>query len=271
MRTAWKGTFQLNALIGVPIRMGTALDARGSLFHQAHRPCGGGPIRQERRCEKCGAKDVPYDQIGKGIDMPDGSRMLFGDDEIDALKAWENKTLTLIHFCPAAQVDVRLYDQTYYVEPVDAGGPAHALLLAAIPDGLVAVCTMGFKDKAVPAVMRVAGGHFEVVTLRHPEELRPADVKLPPVPAPRAKEVQMAERLIKSMTRDFDPAEHANTYKQQLVELVAARSEGVLPGVPAAAKSTAGQYGDMMALLQASIAETKAKPRARRAPAAQAS
>jgi DNA end-binding protein Ku len=269
MRTAWKGTFQLNALIGVPIRMGTALDARGSLFHQAHRPCSGGIIKQERRCEKCHAKDVPYDQIGKGIDMADGTRMLFDDDEIDALKAWENKTLTLIHFCPATQVDVRLYDQTYYVEPVDAGGAAHALLLAAIPDGLVAVCTMGFKDKAVPAVMRVTGGHFEVVTLRHPEELRPADVKLPPVTL-RPKEVQMAARLVKSMTRDFNPAEHANTYRQQLVDLVAARSEGVLPVVPAAAKSTAGQYGDMMSLLEASIAETKTKPRARRAPAAQA-
>jgi DNA end-binding protein Ku len=271
MRTAYKGTFHFG-LLAIPIRMGTAMDTRASLFHHTHKQCST-RIKQKRWCPTCGVEVSDFSDVGKGVELADETMALISDEELDALRVWDNKTIKLIHFTPAAQVDVRLYDQTYYMEPVDGGGPAHALLLAAMgaSEGLGAVCTVGYRDRAALALMVIRDGHFELTTLRWPSELRRADVTLPPVQPARAQEVKMATTLVRSLTRPFDPAEHTDKYRDALVGLVAAKAAGQPAGTPVPAQSTAGQYDDMMSLLQASIAETRAakpKSRARRAPAA---
>src|SRR5580704_16895411 len=115
MRTAWKGTFQFG-LLAIPVRLGTAADSRASMFHQMHAGCGG-RIQQHRYCGVCG-KEVAWADVAKGVEMADGSMTAVTDDELDELRAWENKTITLLHFAPAGQVDVLLYYAAYYVEPV---------------------------------------------------------------------------------------------------------------------------------------------------------
>lgn len=271
MRTAFKGTFQFG-LLAIPIRMGTAMDTRASLFHHTHKACGT-RIKQKRWCETCACEVPDFADIGKGVELADGMMALITDEELDELRVWDNKTVKLVHFTPVTGIDTRLYDQTYYVEPVDGGGPAHALLLAAMQqvEGLAAVCTVGYRDRVALAVMVIRDGHFELTTLRWPAELRPADVKLPPVPTPRSQEVKMATQLVKSMTRDFNPADHVDSYRQALVELVGAKEAGT-PAAAVRPQDPAQPYADMMVLLQQSIAEQKqvaaAKPaRTRRAKA----
>jgi DNA end-binding protein Ku len=254
MRTAWKGTLQFG-LLAIPLRLGLAADDTKSLFHQMHSGCGG-RVKQSRYCEDCGKKDIAYADVAKGIEVGDGRMVEVTDAELEELRAWEPKTITLLHFAPAAQVDPLLLDASYYVEPVDGGGPAHALLISAIPDGLGAVCTIAYPQRLTLALLTVRGGMFVLTTLRWPEQLRPADVKLPPATTARPQEVKMAAQLVKSMTRPFDPAEHVDTHRQSLVDLVGAKETGA--PVPVKARGQESKYTDMMDLLQASIAAQKA-------------
>lgn len=262
MNTAWKGTFTFG-LVTIPIRMGVTAGTRDSMFHQMHAGCGG-RIKQKRWCETCGADGVDWSQVAKGVELPDGTMAEVTAEELDQLRAWEPKTLTLLHFTPAAQVDPLLYDASYYAEPSDGGGPAYALLLSAMDDGLAAVCHMAFKDRVALAILRPRDGMFVVTTLRWPGELRTADVKVPPLGSVRPQETQMAARLIKTLTRDFNPGEHVDTFRNALVELVAAKegTTGDTPAVPR--KDPAKQYGDMMSLLKASIDAEKQKTTPRR-------
>jgi DNA end-binding protein Ku len=270
MRTAFKGTVTFG-LLSIPIRMGTAMDTRASLFHHTHKKCAT-RIKQKRWCDTCACEIPEFSEVGKGVELADETMALVTDEDLDVLRGWDNKTVKLIHFTPAGQVDVRLYDQTYYVEPVDGGAPAYTLLLAAMPEGMAAVCTIGYRDRAALALLLPAGGHFELVTLRWPAELRTCDVTIPPVQPARPQEIKMASQLIRSMTRDFDPAEHTDTYTEALVRLVSRKQAGT-PAAAARPVNPATPYTNMMELLQASIAEQKTatKAPARRRATAKAS
>jgi len=272
MRSAWTGTIQCGPL-NMPVKLGvTVPSARPSMFHRTHTVCGT-RIKQKTHCPTCGIDLPDTTEIGKGVELDDKTMVLFTDEELESLRVWDAQVLKLEHFCPAAQINPKLRDQVYYVEPDKGGGPAHRLLLDAMTgmDGVCAVGTIGYKDRTAPAVIQVVDGIFEVTVLRWPEELRSADVTLPPTQTPRPQEIKMMGQFIKTLTRDWDPAEHVDGRAQAVLEMVAAKSAGAMP-VPLRAKDTAAQYTDMMSALQGAIAEkTKTKPRARRAPAAQAS
>jgi DNA end-binding protein Ku len=270
MRTAMKVTIQCR-LLAIPGRVGTAMDARKSLFHHTHRACST-RIETRRWCPGCEAEvpdfSDPDNGVGKGIELADKSMVLVTDDELDELRLWDNKTVKLLQFTQESEVDDRLYDQTYYFEPDTGGAPAHALLMAAMQTtpGLVAICQVGYRERLALGMMRVRDGIFEIITLRWPAELRTQDVKLPRIQPPRPNEVKMAVQLVKSMTKPFDPAEHVDEYSARLVEFVTAKADGGAPAGRPAKADPAQPYADMMGLLQASIDAQKqiAKPAPRR-------
>ena len=230
MRTAHKSVLQFG-LMSIPLRLGNALGKPGSMFHQVHSGCGG-RIRQHRKCEDCQAP-VDWGDVGKGIELAGGTMAEVTDEEIAQLRAWEPKTIQLEHFCQATEVDPMLRDEAYYVEPDPAGMPAAALLAAAMgaTEGLAAVCTVAFTGKVVPGLLEVRETYFSLTLLRWPEELRPATVVPLPAAGIRKQERDMAARLVKTMTRPFDPGEHVDSYREALAALVAEKAGGVNPGI----------------------------------------
>jgi DNA end-binding protein Ku len=274
MRSAWTGTIQCGPL-NLPVKLGvTVPTARASMFHRTHTVCAT-RIKQKTWCPTCKIELTDTSKVGKGVELDDKSMVLFTDDELESLRVWDAQVLKLEHFCPVSQINPKLRDQTYFVEPDKGGGPAHRLLLDAMAgmEGVCAVGTIGYKDRTAPAVIEVVDGIFEVTVLRFPEELRSADVTLPPTQTPRPQEIKMMAQFIKTLTRDWDPAEHVDGRSQSVLEMVAAKSAGSMPA-PLRPKDTAAQYTDMMSMLEQSIAEQKkttTKPRARKAPTAKAS
>jgi DNA end-binding protein Ku len=265
MRTAMRVVIKCK-LLTIPGRVGLAMDIRKSLFHHVHRACSS-RIETRRWCPQCDAEvpdfSDPDKGVGKGIELADKSMLLITDDELNELRLWDDKTVELQQFVQESEVDGRLLDQCYFFEPDTAGGPAHALLLAAMQakPGLVAICTVGYRERLALGMMRVRGGVFEIVTLRWPAELRAADVKLPRTQRPRPDEVTMAVQLVESMIKPFDPAAHVDEYAGRLAEFVAAKAAGA-PAAAAGAKDTARAATDMMDLLRQSIdAQQPAKPK----------
>ena len=276
MRSAWTGTIQCGPL-NLPVKLGvTVPSARPSMFHRTHTVCAT-RIRQKTYCPTCDIDLPDTTEIGKAVELADKTMALFTDEELESLRVWDAQVLKLEHFCPASQINRKLADQIYYVEPDKGGGPAHRLLLDAMSllEGVCAVGTIGYKDRTAPAIIQPVDGIFEVTVLRWPEELRSADVTLPPTQQPRAQEVKMMTQFIRTLTRDWDPAEHADTRTQAVLDMVAAKADGAAPVSPARVKKdTSTAYADMMNLLQADIAAktaSKPAPRRRRTPAAVAS
>jgi DNA end-binding protein Ku len=100
--------------------------------------------------------------------------------------------------------------------------------------------------------------------------MRFADEVVPPgelddvLPAKQPKvgkrEVEMAEQLIDSLTRDFDPSAYRDEYREELLALIERKADGedVLAGVTTE-EPKATKAPDLMAALEESIAAVKGK------------
>jgi DNA end-binding protein Ku len=275
LRTSSKIAIQCGLLV-IPARLGVVVpSSETSMFHQIHTGCGG-RIRQKRACELC-REPVEWADVGVGAEVP-GTDVLVEVtvEELAALKDWDAKTLRVVQFTPAGQIDPLLYGDAYRLSPGhDAASRAPSMRAAALlrdamtVSGVVAVCRL---DRHL-AVLEVRDDEFLVTKLAWPAMLRPADqdTAIDPAMGPRPQELKMATQLIGSMTGPWQPGDHADTYREAVAELLAGKAAGT-GMVPAPARAGAGPAADMMAVLQQSIAAVKAEaaeaktaaPRARR-------
>ena len=83
------------------------------------------------------------------------------------------------------------------------------------------------------------------------------------------KEVEMAERLIDSLTSDFDPTAYRDEYREELMALIERKAEGKEIVTPESSEPEATKAPDLMAALEESIAAVKGRSdgAAKKAPA----
>ncbi len=115
MRAIWKGAVSFG-LVNVPVRLFTATQEHDIRFHQVHRE-DGGRIRMKRTCSIDG-EEVPYDQIAKGYESPDGRLVVLTDEDFSSLPLTTGREIEVVEFVPVEQVDPIFFGRTYFLEPV---------------------------------------------------------------------------------------------------------------------------------------------------------
>jgi DNA end-binding protein Ku len=74
------------------------------------------------------------------------------------------------------------------------------------------------------------------------------------------REVQMAEQLIESLTRSFDPAAYRDEYREELLAMIERKAAGEeIVSAPEGEERTATKAPDLMAALEQSIAAVQSK------------
>ncbi|SEM68850.1 DNA end-binding protein Ku [Streptacidiphilus jiangxiensis] len=126
--------------------------------------------------------------------------------------------------------------------------------------GLVAVTKVTMRERESLAVLRVLGDLLVLQTLRWPDEIRPsAGIKVPTAEEPVHKnEIAMALQLAASMSKNYVLDDERDAYVVAMGELLTAKAGG---GDVRSTEATApaAPVVDLMAALQASIAESKEK------------
>jgi len=255
MRSMWKGAISFG-LVMIPVRLYAATEQRDVTFRQVHRE-DGGRIRFQRVCSVCG-QEVPYAEVAKGYELPDGEMVVLTDDDFADLPLPTNRSIDVVQFTPAEQVDPILHGRSYYTEPEQAGTRAYVLLRDALENSeMVAIARVALRQRESLAALRVRGGVLVLDTLLWPDEVRTPDFKFLDEDVPvRTQELKMAASLIDSMTMDFDPDEFHDGYREAVEELVAAKAAGrevTAPVVPISGEAA----GSLAAALQASLAAAK--------------
>ncbi len=129
MRSMWKGAISFG-LVMIPVRLYAATEQKDIAFRQVHRE-DGGRIRFRRVCSIDGA-EVPYEDVAKGYELPDGEMIVLTDEDMADLPLATSKSIEVMHFAPADQLDPILFSRSYYVEPENTGVRAYALLRDAL-------------------------------------------------------------------------------------------------------------------------------------------
>src|SRR3569832_759135 len=115
-RPIWRGQIRL-ALVSIPVELYSATKSGAAIqFHQVHEPTG-----KRSKYEKVapGVGPVDRDEIVKGFEVSKGHYVLLDDDEIEAAKVESKKTLELVQFVDANEIDPLYFDKPYYVAPAD--------------------------------------------------------------------------------------------------------------------------------------------------------
>ena len=256
MRSMWKGAVSFG-LVMIPVKLYTATEQKDIAFRQVHRE-DGGRIRFKRFCT-IDDTEVPYEDIAKGYELPDGEVVVLTEDDMADLPLPTTKNIEVVQFCPTEQLDPILFNKSYFVEPEAAGVRAYCLLRDALDEsGKIAIAQVALRQRESLAVLRTRDGVLVLETLLWPDEIRDAAFPfLDDSIDVRPQELRMASSLIESMTVDFDPDEFHDGYREALLELVQAKTEGREVLQPAEAQADTGEVSSLADALRASLAAAK--------------
>ena len=255
MRAIWKGAVSFG-LVNVPVKLYAATEDRDVSFHQVHAE-DGGRVRYKRFCQVCG-EEVAYADLAKGYEMDSGDVVVLSDDDLADLPLPTAKTVELLAFVPAEQVDPVSYSRSYYLEPDKAGVKPYALLRDALRDaGRVGLVKVAIRNRESLAVVRPRDEVLVMQTMVWPDEVREAEFESLADGVKFSKaERDVARTLIDTMADDYDPTQYHDEYREALEEVVQAKATGGEVRRPEEPEQKAPVV-DLVAALKASVEAAK--------------
>ncbi|GGY92007.1 Ku protein [Novosphingobium colocasiae] len=261
-RAYWQGQLKL-ALVSIPIEVYPATRSGAALaFHQIHEPSGK-RVRYEKVAP--GVGPVDRDEIVKGYEVSKGNYVLLDDAEIEAVKIESRKTLDLVQFVDAREIDVLYYEKPYFVVPADdLAEEAYVVLREALRQtGKVGVGQLAVRGREQLVSIKPCGRGLVMEVLRYADEVHKAQGYFRDIAdsEPDADLLELATTLIDNKTAPFRAAEFHNRYVDALHRLIdkKARSKTgkrILEDVAEpAAGSGKGNVIDLMAALKKSVGE----------------
>lgn len=256
MQAIWKGTISFG-LVTIPIKVYSATEEKDITFRQVHE-ADGGRIRYRRVCEVDG-EEVPYSDIGKGYELPDGRMVILTNDDFSSLPLPTAKSIDVLEFVPLEQVDPLYFAKAYYLSADGPGAKPYVLLRDALTKtGQCALVKVAIRTKETLALLREREGSLVLQTMLWPDEVRDAEFAKPDDSVDvKAQEVQMAESYIATLQAEFDPDRYHSDYREALEALVEAKIEGLPMPEPEEEEGETAEVVDLVAALRASVDAAK--------------
>jgi DNA end-binding protein Ku len=262
-RALWKGAISFG-LINIPVEL-YAAEKRDELDFTMLDKRDLSPVGYKRYNKKNG-KEVVWDNIIKGYEYEDGQYVLLSDEDLRRANVEATQSIDIQCFVEANQVPITYYEQPYYLAPLKAGNKAYALLRETLrKSGKMAIAKIVIRTRQHIAAVMPFDNILNLITLRYPTELKkPDDLQVPggaKQAGITAKEVEMAQSLVDSMSSEWDPDEFRDTYRDDVLALVQKKIKSKQTHAVAEADKSSADTGrssaqviDLMALLKKSIA-----------------
>jgi DNA end-binding protein Ku len=234
MQSMWAGTLSFGP-VNIPVRLGPATRPRELAFRQVHA-ADGGRITLRRSCTACGA-DVPYADVAKAYQRPDGDLVPVTDEELASLPLEASRRIDVLGFTSPGAIDPLLVSRSYFLTPDPAHDPAHGAATAQATQatrsyglfhaaleltGRIAVASITLRQREARATVWPRGSALVLQTLLTPDEIADPGLSEPSNGTSPNQQPGLAEltQQITAMTRDFDPAAHHDGYRDQLEALI---------------------------------------------------
>ncbi|MEW2631020.1 Ku protein [Streptomyces sp. NPDC048389] len=253
MRSIWNGAISFG-LVSIPVKLVNATENHSVSFRQIHA-ADGGRIRYRKVCE-LEEKEVTQDEIGKAYEDADGSMIPITDEDLAALPLPTARTIEIVAFVPASEIDPLQMDTAYYLSA--NGAPAakpYTLLREALGrSNRVAIAKFALRGRERLGMLRVVDDVIAMHGLLWPDEIREpegvapqSDVKV------REAELDLADALMATLG-EVDVESLHDDYRDALEAMIAAKVEGGgAAAEPAPAEHEGGKVIDLMAALESSV------------------
>ncbi|MFW2349147.1 Ku protein [Qipengyuania sp.] len=268
-RAYWQGQIRL-ALVSIPVEIYSATKSGAKIrFNQIHEPSGK-RISYEKVVPGIGPVD--RDEIIKGYEISKGNYVLLDDEEIEAVRIESKKTLELVQFVDACEIDPLYFEKPYYVAPQDElAEEAFVVLREALRKAKkVALGQLSVRGSEKLVAIKPCGKGLLLETLRYADEVRQGQAFFNDIDDAKPKKalLDLAQTLIEDKSAPFDAGEFEDRYGAALKKLIdkKAKSKGkraVIEDVDEP-ESGGGNVIDLMAALKKSVGDTS--PPAKSAP-----
>lgn len=257
-RAYWKGYLRLS-LVTIGVEIYNAVESKSDIsFRQIHQPSGK-RVKYEKTVP--GVGKIENADIVKGYEVDTDTYIIIEPEEIDALKLESKKTIDLVQFIDAKEIDYRYFERPYFVAPADElAGEGYVVIRDALQKtgklGLAQV-TIGGREWLV-AIAPIGDG-LMMEMLRYAEELHdPADFfGEVPDETPQKEMVDLAVQLIEKKSSTFKPEAFQDHYQEALKDLVRQKRKGKKVVAPEAegARPTGANVVDLMEALKKSVGQ----------------
>jgi DNA end-binding protein Ku len=256
-RPIWSGSLSFG-LVNVPVRLMSATRDLGVHFNQLHEK-DKSRIEVRRVCTEEG-EEVPWEEVARGYELESGEVIMLTDEELEAADPKKTRTIDIEAFVDLEEIDPVFYDHPYYLVPDsnEAAVRAYHLLRTVMErSGQVAIARFVLRTKEYLVAVRTRGDAITLTTMLFHDEVRSTDeVGIDGVPNAKKAEVDQAVTLVKSLQRDFDPANYEDEHRKRLLAIIDKKKKGQeieIPDEPETPKAVP----DLMAALEASIQRMK--------------
>ncbi|MFF9977215.1 non-homologous end joining protein Ku [Streptomyces erythrochromogenes] len=257
MRSIWNGAISFG-LVSIPIKLVNATESHSISFRQIHL-ADGGRVRYRKVCELDG-EEVSAAEIGKGYEEADGSVIPITDEDLAQLPLATAKTIEIMSFVPADEIDPLQMDAAYYLAAngATAAKPYTLLREALKRSRKVAIAKFALRGRERLGMLRVVDDVIAMHGLLWPDEIRVPEGVAPDVEVTvRDAELDLADALMATLG-EVELASLHDDYRDAVEAMIAAKAGGAFEPAEATVEPAGGQVIDLMAALEKSVRAAKA-------------
>ena len=266
-RALWKGSISFG-LVNIPIELHTAVRDHRPRFRMLHAK-DKSPVKFQRVCIRDG-HPVAWEDLVKGFEYSKGHFVVVTKDDFEAAALEKTRTVDIIDFVKAEEIDDRFFETPYYLTPAKGGERAYVLLREAIRhSGRVGIAKFILREAQHLAAVEVIGQAIVLTVMRFADELvDAAQFNLPGESGVRKTELDMAKALVNNLAAEWDPSKYTDEYRENLMRVIQAKIKGKHVELKSAAEPREAEVVDLMERLRRSLAQSGGgKARAVKAPA----
>src|SRR5215813_9804453 len=168
-RALWKGSISFG-LVNIPIELHTAVRNHRPKFRMLHAK-DKAPVRFERVCVRDG-QPVAWEDLVKGYEYAKGHFVVLTKEDFQAAAVEKTRTVDIIDFVKAEEIDDRYFETPYYLVPAKGGAQAYALLREAIREsGRIGIAKFILRDAQHLAAVEAIGDALVLSVMRFADEL----------------------------------------------------------------------------------------------------
>jgi len=241
----------------MPVRLFSGARGSGISFNQLHRT-DHHRVKQQLICPLDG-QVLERSDIVKGYEYRKDEYVVIEPEEIKKIEPKTAKTMEILEFVKADEVDPVFFESSYYMIPDEAGRRPYALLTKAMEESeYVAIAKLTMHNREYTVFLRPHDGGMMLHTMYYKEEVREVEGFGAPDVELKEAEVKVANQLIEALATDFDPEKYHDTFQENLKKLIQAKLEGGTIAEVEKPKKLAPVV-DLMSALKQSLADMEGK------------
>ena len=271
-RAYWKGFLRLS-LVSIGVQIYNAVESKSEIsFRQIHKPSGR-RVNYEKVVQ--GVGKIENSDIAKGYEVDSDTYVLLEPEEIDAIKLESKRTIDLVQFIDAKDIDYRYFERPYYVAPADEmAAEGYVVIRDALrKSGKVGLAQITIAGREWLVAVAPLEDGLVMEMLRYANELRDTSDYFGEVPKvkPDKEMIDLALQLIEKKSGPFNPEKFQDHYATALRDLVQEKLKGHKIIAPHEdARPQGSNVVDLMEALKRSIGQSgggsaKAQPAAAKA------